>query len=190
MDIQNRIRSAFLDLAEEEPNLQKVTTTQVLNRAGVSRSTFYSYYKNKKELLEDVMSYFLWETSSSIRHVFPAKQGMEAYREAYLKMTRLIYRHRRLFRQLMKNDVFQGRMIDMSVSYLLMQYEDMLPDVPDDILRMTAVGTSSYVYGNLYEWARNGYLLTPEELTEKLILSLNVTKKRFVSEPPAPNKLD
>lgn len=188
MNIQDRIRSAFLDLAEEEPSLQKVTTTQVLNRAGVSRSTFYSYYKNKKELLEDVMSYFLWETSSSVRHVFPARQGMEAYREAYLKMTRLIYRHRRLFRQLIKTNVFETRMIDTIVDYLLMQYREMMPEVPEDIRRMVAVGTTSYVYGNLNEWARNGYPLTPEELTEKLIVSLNVTKKRFVSEPSAPNK--
>lgn len=190
MDVQNRIRSAFLELAEEEPDLKKVTITQVLTRAGVSRSTFYSYYKNKKELLEDVMSYFLWETSASVRHVFPAKQGMEAYREAYLKTTRLIYRHKHTFRQLVENDVFQNRMINMGVDYLLMQYQEMLPDVPEDILRMTAVGTTSYVYGNLNEWARNGYPLTPEELTEKLIASLKVARRRFAPKQLTPNKSD
>lgn len=178
--IQEKIRSAFLELAEEEESLRKITTTQILKRAGVSRSTFYSYYENKKDLLEDVLTIFIWQISASIREVWPSKDGLDSYRNAYLVITNLLYEHRNLFRQLVGTSEFQNQLIDFMTDFLLQQYEEMIPGEPKDILRLSAVGTSSYLYGNLREWARNNYQYSPEELTEKLIESLKVTAKRMV----------
>lgn len=190
MDVQDRIRRAFLDLAEEEDNLRKITTTQILKRAEVSRSTFYSYYENKKDLLKDLMSLFIWEMASSIRNVFPNQQGLESYRSAYLIISREIYRHKRLFRQLIKNTTFQNEMLDASSKYLMAQYQEMqtqqeMPQCSDEILRLTAIGANSFVYSLLCDWARRGYPETPEEISDLVIRALEVLIERI-----APNKSD
>lgn len=195
MDVQDRIRRAFLDLAEEEDNLRKITTTQILKRAGVSRSTFYSYYENKEDLMRDVLSIIIWEMAVSIRDVFPSKQGLESYRSAYLIISREIYRHKRLFLQIIKNARIQNDILDASVKYVEMQYEEMqagqeMPRVPENVSRLAAVGTNGFLYSLLCDWARRGYVETPEEITDLAIQALETALKRLTPETMKPNKSD
>lgn len=195
MDVQDRIRQAFLDLAEEEDNLRKITTTQILKRAGVSRSTFYSYYENKEDLMRDVLSIIIWEMAVSIRDVFPSKQGLESYRSAYLIISREIYRHKRLFLQIIKNARIQNDILDASVKYVEMQYEEMqagqeMPRVPENVSRLAAVGTNGFLYSLLCDWARRGYVETPEEITDLAIQALETALKRLTPETMKPNKSD
>lgn len=195
MDVQDRIRRAFLDLAEEEDNLRKITTTQILKRAGVSRSTFYSYYENKEDLMRDVLSIIIWEMAVSIRDVFPSKQGLESYRSAYLIISREIYRHKRLFFQIIKNARIQNDILDASVKYVEMQYEEMqagqeMPRVPENVSRLAAVGTNGFLYSLLCDWARRGYVETPEEITDLAIQALETALKRLTPETMKPNKSD
>lgn len=195
MDVQDRIRRAFLDLAEEEDNLRKITTTQILKRAGVSRSTFYSYYENKEDLMRDVLSIIIWEMAVSIRDVFPSKQGLESYRSAYLIISREIYRHKRLFLQIIKNARIQNDILDASVKYVEMQYEEMqagqeMPRVPENVSRLAAVGTNGFLYSLLCDWVRRGYVETPEEITDLAIQALETALKRLTPETIKPNKSD
>lgn len=188
MDVQDRIRTAFLELAEEEESLRKITTTQILKRAGVSRSTFYSYYENKKDLMKDVMSIFIWEMAASSRNVFPSRQGLESYQSAYLFISREIYRHKKLFRQLIKNTTFQNEILDASSKYLVAQYQEMqtsqeMPRTSEEVLRLAAVGANSFVYSVLCDWARRGYPETPEEISDLAIQALKVLIERMT-----PNK--
>lgn len=184
-DIQSRIRQAFLDLAEEEPSLQGITTTQVLKRAKVSRSTFYSYYENKEDLLQDIMSLYYWEMASAIQNVFPSRQGLEGYRPVYLLICNLMYQHPRFFCQLYEVSDYQNQAVHFIYNYVFMQYQEMMPQYSENILRLAAIGTSSSLYGILRYWAQNGYAVPPNEYVDQIIESLRVSMKRMV-----PNKLD
>lgn len=195
MDVQDRIRRAFLDLAEEEDNLRKITTTQILKRAEVSRSTFYSYYENKEDLMRDVLSIIIWEMAVSIRDVFPSKQGLESYQSAYLIISREIYRHKQLFLQIIKNARIQNDILDASVKYVEMQYEEMqagleMPRTPENVSRLAAVGTNGFLYSLLCDWAKRGYVETPEEITDLAIQALETALKRLTPETMEPNKSD
>ncbi len=48
------IAPSLLKLIEDKP-LEKITITEVVNNANVSRMTFYKYYKSKLEVLSDYM---------------------------------------------------------------------------------------------------------------------------------------
>ena len=48
------IRKAFMELLEEKP-VEKITATDIINRAGINRSTFYAHYPDAKGLLDEIL---------------------------------------------------------------------------------------------------------------------------------------
>ena len=59
---KQKVREAFTSLAQEM-NYEKITVEDVLKRSGVARSTFYSHYKSKEDVLIEV-------TNDIFAHVF------------------------------------------------------------------------------------------------------------------------
>ena len=47
------IRSAFVEILHEKP-LEKVTVTDIVNRAGINRSTFYAHYPDVKGIIDEI----------------------------------------------------------------------------------------------------------------------------------------
>lgn len=47
------IRQAFVDLLKEK-KFEKITVTDIVNRADINRSTFYAHYSDVKSLLEEI----------------------------------------------------------------------------------------------------------------------------------------
>lgn len=47
------IRTAFQELLKEKP-LEKITVTDIVNRADINRSTFYAHYADVRGLLEEI----------------------------------------------------------------------------------------------------------------------------------------
>ena len=45
------IRQAFMELLREK-RLEKITVTDIVNRADINRSTFYAHYTDVKALIE------------------------------------------------------------------------------------------------------------------------------------------
>lgn len=52
---RNMIRTAFLDLLNEK-NFEKITATDIINRADINRSTFYAHYPDARGLLDEIFS--------------------------------------------------------------------------------------------------------------------------------------
>src|ERR1700758_4782364 len=60
---RNRLGMAFLELIHERP-IEGVTVQDVLNRAGVGRSTFYLHFRDKNDLLLSQLERFLEHMST------------------------------------------------------------------------------------------------------------------------------
>ena len=55
---ERQIWGALIALMEEKP-LDKIKVTELTQRAGISRSTFYSYYDSVYDVLQDIEDDFL-----------------------------------------------------------------------------------------------------------------------------------
>lgn len=55
---RDALGDALIDLLREKP-FESITVQEVLDRAGVSRATFYTHYRDKEDLLESDMDEFL-----------------------------------------------------------------------------------------------------------------------------------
>ena len=47
------IRESFVELLHEKP-LEKITATDIINRSGLNRSTFYAHYPDVKGIIDEI----------------------------------------------------------------------------------------------------------------------------------------
>lgn len=64
---QNMLRSALIDLLQEK-SIQKITITEITERANLARSTFYTHFETKEELLHCCIDETLRGFFEEIRH--------------------------------------------------------------------------------------------------------------------------
>ena len=51
---RNLIRDTFAELLYEKKNINKITVTELVQRADINRSTFYSHYDDVRHVAEDI----------------------------------------------------------------------------------------------------------------------------------------
>lgn len=62
------IRSAFLELLREKP-YEKITVTDIVNRADINRSTFYAHYPDVRGLVEEIVGEIINHSVEMAREV-------------------------------------------------------------------------------------------------------------------------
>lgn len=62
------IKDTFLKLLEEK-SFAKITVTEICKLAEINRGTFYLHYYDTEDVLDDIISEMLQDTSSAIDHV-------------------------------------------------------------------------------------------------------------------------
>ena len=93
---RDRLGDALIQLIEQKP-FEQITVQEVLDRAGVSRATFYTHYTNKEDLfLEDVNDFWEYmatmlertgessERVAAVRELFAHVSGAQQLRAALL----------------------------------------------------------------------------------------------------------
>lgn len=62
------IRQAFLELLREKP-FERITVTDIVNRADINRSTFYAHYPDVRGMIEELMSDVINSSFELIKNV-------------------------------------------------------------------------------------------------------------------------
>lgn len=113
------IREAFLELVREKP-FEKITITDIVNRADLNRSTFYAHYGDIYAVVEEIQDEIVSRNMELIRSIkyrnilrdpMPYLQGITAILQENIDLLRHLGHtaqlHARLddFRRLMVNDI-------------------------------------------------------------------------------------
>lgn len=163
------IREAFVDLLHEKP-FEKITATDIINRSGLNRSTFYAHYPDAKGILEE----FIGEIITMFRQMLAEMDFSRFLNEPepnLKKVVAFLEENQVLYRLLGKSD--------MSLIYLeqlkkvLIQQVLEAPNLPtmgrsqinvDIRIRMLLSG----VIDAYREWLAGGLNCTLEELTSEI----------------------
>ena len=78
------IRQAFAELMQEKQSIDKITVKEIIERADISKSTFYSHYQDIYALLEDE----LWVCD--IANIVGTTQSAISHRLRILKQAKLV----------------------------------------------------------------------------------------------------
>ena len=77
-NMKSRIAQTFLSMAEEKP-IDKITVTDLVERCGISRQTFYYHFKDLVDVLEWVMGQAVERTLERSLKAGSARQALELF---------------------------------------------------------------------------------------------------------------
>lgn len=90
------IRDTFAELLYEKKNINKITVTELVQRADINRSTFYSHYDDVRHVAEDIKAetlkaFFENKTISNVHDIEPFFDEIYAYIKKNDSFFRLIF---------------------------------------------------------------------------------------------------
>lgn len=110
------IREAFMQLLQEK-NYEKITVTDIVNRAGINRSTFYAHYADVFALVEEIRDEVLAAAVGPLEECL--EENIFVNPKPYLQMlSRLISENQQLYRLLGKIDILHHQ-LDWIKRYLV-----------------------------------------------------------------------
>lgn len=173
-ETRDKIHQAIISVANAGALQHNLTTTNVTRAAGIARSTFYMYYDNLQDAMDDLAVEY---AKKLIDRFFVDRKkfgGFHGYTDAYQQIIAFIYANQGLFQMLLENDYFQKVFEEYSADMLVEHYKELLPGRPEEVLRYSAVGAIGFVESLLREWARNNFERTPEEMAELFSEALKI----------------
>lgn len=168
------ILTALADLLEEKP-LEKITVTDVVNRAEINRGTFYAHFSD----IPDVINHLIQHSFDTIRDVLSAqKQPLPDVAHTLLKQVQFLLEEDLVFCRKILNSgaaaLMQEQLVGFVVDYMLQHRDEFSTADPakyELAIRFGAGGLS-----NLYrDWFSGKLPYSLDELTrigEKLLLQI------------------
>lgn len=183
MRTKNFLKKAFIEMVHKK-GFSAVTVKDIVDQAQYNRTTFYVYYQNIDDLVEELME----EMFEAIQHYSMSKYQRES-RVAVKEMTihsfdliYYIYDNRDYFKLMLLKDTlpFIHQQLPEAIYNVLKSKFDIqygIPNVDDDSQkRYMAYGTA----GLIMDWIAKDFDVSPSEMTERLIKILNTFAKGFI----------
>ena len=162
---RDRLGDALIELLLAKP-FDDITVREVLDRAGVSRSTFYEHYRDKNDLfLSDVDEFFAMMSTLLTRRNDPS---------ARVAPVAELFAHVAAARSLYAALVESGRLSDVrelgeahfarSIAERLARRRREVPPPSPEVLGALAQALAGSLFSLLAWWVRQGMTATPAEM--------------------------
>lgn len=167
---RNALYNTLLELMTEN-GFEDIKVSDICNKALINRSTFYSHYNDKYELLKDAIE----DIKNALTIELSKNNNITNTKEYYLEMIKLL-----LNKVDEKRDIFYGIMINNRNSIMV----DIIYDVLDNSVfsriknennieenTVTEIVTKFYlggVFNVVIEWLKNSHLYTKEDIINYL----------------------
>ncbi len=155
------IKEAFIKLISEN-EYKKISITNITDKAGINRTSFYKFYETKDALLEDIKNR-LFETT----HYFVEKFDNVKNRKEYInELVNTIYKYKTYIVALRNAKLLNNNeLYNTKVTNLLYKKDNSL----ESYKRISDIGA---ITGIIIKWMENDFNLEPSIIIE--IISKNV----------------
>ena len=165
---ETALQSAMTALLRTRP-LQKLTVGEIARAAGVSRVTFYHYYRDLYDLAGAVLA-------GEMERAMGADQTPENWEEGLLRLMRTMRENRWLTGKISASDGWGQieRMLHETVFRQVMAVAEGFPDTgaPEDDRVFAAHFYEHALTGLIFSWAGSGMKEEPETVVRRLAVML------------------
>ena len=173
------IKEALADLLQEKP-LEKITVTDVVNRAGINRGTFYAHYAD----IPDVIQHLIQQAFSSIQEVLVSQTSVltDLPHALLTQIQQLLEDALSFFQNVMTSSaaaLMQDQLVKIVVDYRLQNSEAFCTGNPEQYelsIRFCAGGISSLYrswFAGALPYTLSKLTQTGEELLLRVINDVN-----------------
>jgi len=168
------IHTALADLLLEKP-LDKITVTDVVNRAEINRGTFYAHYAD----IPDVINSLIQQTFDKIRDAISQQEGPLTQMPGVLlkRIQEMLEEDLDFYKKIMNSgaaSVLYEQLVNIVLEYLLQQDTD--DSVNDHEMYILTIRFCAGGLSNLYrDWFAGKLTLSLDELTNKAQTLIGMT---------------
>lgn len=159
------IRSSFIALMKEK-SLSHITVTEICERAGINRATFYAHYRDPSDLLDTIEREVMDEISRAALPLVSTTRS--STRDAIAEIFRFVRENADVCTVLLNDggeSVFLERVIAHFESYFISVWtgaRNMSPEDARTLFSFAAIGSM----GQLRQWLQGGMKRSPEEMAD------------------------
>ncbi len=173
-DTKIAIKETFLDLLRAKP-FDKITIRDIVETCGINRNTFYYYYSDIYDLLEEVFK-------NEITDLMTVHGSSASWIKGFIKVADAAYSNKKII-----NNICSSRSYDYLESYMFKACSFVIielvnnvaegMDVPADDIDFIASFYQHAFFGVISEWFRTGMRETPEQLAQNFWLIISGIKQ-------------
>lgn len=166
-DTKKMISDTFVELLEKKP-FDKITIKDIVETCGINRNTFYYYYSDIYDLLEEIFK-------REMTDIIKTHQGGGSWLAAFMKVAEVAYSHKKIINNICSSrsyDYFENYMYK-SCKYIVVDFVQAMAsgmNVPDEDIEFIASFYEYALFGMISEWFRTGMREDPEHLASQLWL--------------------
>lgn len=173
-DLANKLKQSLISLMNEKGDIQKITTQAILDRANVSKATFYRHYRDKYELLNSTVMQMYRQTF---------EQNHKGYRFVLYHGLCLLKENRSLLANGLK---YQGQnslsksLQENAEKYL---YNLIAEHNPINLSEQSKFEIRFYCFGMvgvMEEWLCNGCKTDPSKLSKQILLQMSPYLQKII----------
>ena len=171
-------KQALLELIVNQP-LSKITVTDICNRADINRGTFYKYYSDPYDLLQQIEN----ELFLDIKNIFQKSLSIVTNYDFLVQILEYIAKNSSVCKVLFithGDKDFISRILQLAHDKTIMEYRATASDATIESLEMLYIFISNGIVGITQNWIQNDMKQDPKELAE-LIIRLNSKCTQFLS---------
>lgn len=166
-DTKNLLSQAFIEQLNRKP-FDKITIKDIVDEAGVNRNTFYYYYSDVYDLLEEIFK-------KEMMFILNEHDTQGSYLKAFVKVAQTAYNRKKVI-----NNICSSRSYDYFENYMYKACNHIIVDfvkslagdmkVPDKDVEFIAAFYEYAFVGIISEWFRTGMREEPLELAGQISL--------------------
>ena len=161
------IYETFIDLLGTKP-FDRITVRDIVEACDINRNTFYYYYSDVYELLEEIFT-------KELNELVEAQKSGNTWITAFIKIANTVYSHKKQI-----NNICASRSYEYLENYMYKALQNIMIDVvrnhaeglnvPDEDIEFIASFFEYAFVGVISEWFRTGMREDPLEFVNQLWL--------------------
>lgn len=172
-DTKNLIYETFIQLLEKKP-FDRITVKDIVETCDINRNTFYYYYSDIYDLLEEV---FMKELNELVE----ARKEGKSWAASFLKIAYVAYDHKKIINNICASrsyEYLENYMYKVCNNIMIELVQDMAQDmdVPESDIEFIASFYEYAYVGVISEWFRTGMREDPLELASRFALVIGNMK--------------
>ncbi|MFD2117582.1 TetR/AcrR family transcriptional regulator [Paenibacillus yanchengensis] len=165
------LRAALMELLTEKP-LEKVAVTELCQRAGITRRTFYLHYESVAKLLEAIIEELLLQLEASLRKTSQQRQHAQAthLQPQMISLFHHVAAHRQMYRYIFSASSqfsIYKRFYERIKTIVRQSLTDM--EIKQEVREFYASYNANAVLGLIMEWSEQEFQQTATTMASVLV---------------------